>query len=48
MEGLRKTTRNLSQDSPSPGRNLNKGPPKYEAGVLTTRPGRLIIYSIII
>jgi hypothetical protein len=27
----------LSQDSWSPLRNLNPGPPEYEAGVLTTR-----------
>jgi hypothetical protein len=32
IEGLRKTTKNLSQDSWSPGRDLNTGPPKYEAG----------------
>jgi hypothetical protein len=37
MEGLRKTARNLSKDSPFLGRNLNPGPPEYEAGVLTTR-----------
>jgi hypothetical protein len=29
-------TKNLSQDSRSSGRDLNPGPPKYEAGVLTT------------
>jgi hypothetical protein len=38
LEGLRKTTKNLSQDSRSPGRDLDPGPPEYEAGVLTTRP----------
>jgi hypothetical protein len=27
----------LSQGSRSPGGDLNPGPPKYEAGVLTTR-----------
>jgi hypothetical protein len=32
--GLRKITNNLSQDSRSPGRDLNPGPTKYEAGVL--------------
>jgi hypothetical protein len=36
LEGLRKTTRNLSQDSRSPCQDLNPGPPEYEAGVLTT------------
>jgi hypothetical protein len=37
FNGLRKTTQNLTQDSRSPGRDLNLGPPKYEALVLTTR-----------
>jgi hypothetical protein len=36
-DGLRKTTKNLSQDRRSPGRDLNLGPPEYE-GVLTVRP----------
>jgi hypothetical protein len=44
LEGLRKTTKNLSQDSRSPGRDLNPGPPEYEAGVLTTRPRRLVVH----
>jgi hypothetical protein len=35
LEELRKTTRNLTQDSRSPYRDLNLGPPKYEAGVIT-------------
>jgi hypothetical protein len=35
-KGLRKTTKNPSQGSRSPGRYLNPGPPKYEAGLLTT------------
>jgi hypothetical protein len=38
LEGLKKTTKSLSQDTRSPSRNLNPGPPEYEAGVLTTRP----------
>jgi hypothetical protein len=38
LEGLRKTTATLSQDSWFPGPDLNPGPPEYEAGVLTTRP----------
>jgi hypothetical protein len=42
LEGLRKTTKNLSQVSRSPGRDLNPGPPEYEAGVLTTRPRRSV------
>jgi hypothetical protein len=35
LEGPRKTTRNVSQDTQSPGRNLNPGPPQNEAGFLT-------------
>jgi hypothetical protein len=42
LEGLRKRTGNLNQDSRSPGPDLNPGPPEYEAGVLTTRPQRLV------
>jgi hypothetical protein len=37
LEGLRDTTKILSQDSRSPHRYLNTGPSKYEAGELTTR-----------
>jgi hypothetical protein len=33
VEGLKKTTKYFSQDSQSPGRDLNPGPPKYVAGV---------------
>jgi hypothetical protein len=40
LEGLSKTTLNLSQGSRSPMRDLNPGPPEYEAGVLTTGPRR--------
>jgi hypothetical protein len=36
LEGLRKTKVNLSQDSRSPGRDLNPGPAEYKAGVLAT------------
>jgi hypothetical protein len=35
---MRKTEKNISQDSQSPDQDLNLGPPVYEAGVLTTRP----------
>jgi len=35
--GLEKTTKNLSQNSRSPGQDLNPGPFQYEAGVLSTR-----------
>jgi hypothetical protein len=38
LEGLRKITKYLSQDSRSPGRHLNRGPAEYEAAALTTRP----------
>jgi hypothetical protein len=34
--GMRKTTKNLNQDSRKPGlrfRDLNMGPPEYEAGI---------------
>jgi hypothetical protein len=40
--GLRKNTKNLSQDSRSPGRDLNPGFPEYEAGVLATRLRRSV------
>jgi hypothetical protein len=35
LEGLRKTTKYLSQDSQSLDRDLNPGPPTYEAGLTT-------------
>jgi hypothetical protein len=38
FKGLRKTATDLSEDYQSPGWDLNPGPPKYEAGVLTTGP----------
>jgi hypothetical protein len=40
VEGLRKATKNLSQNSPSPGQNINPEPPEHEAGVLTTESRR--------
>jgi archaellum component FlaC len=36
LKGLRKATKNLSQDSWSLSQDLNPGPPKYKAEVLTT------------
>jgi hypothetical protein len=36
--GLKKTTKNLNQNSRSPRRDINQAPPEYEAGMLTTRP----------
>jgi hypothetical protein len=41
--GARDNHENLSQDSRSPGRNLNPGSPGYETGVLPTRSQRLVI-----
>jgi hypothetical protein len=46
LEGMRKTTKNLSQDSRSPGRGLNPGLPEYEAGVLITRPQRSVTFRV--
>jgi hypothetical protein len=37
IPGLRKITKNLRQDSRSPGQDLNPGHPENEAGMLTTR-----------
>jgi hypothetical protein len=34
---LRETIMKYSQNSLLPGRDLGRGPPKYKAGVLTTR-----------
>jgi hypothetical protein len=43
LEVLSKNTKNLSQDSRSLDRYLKPVPPEYGAGVLTTRPQRLVI-----
>jgi hypothetical protein len=45
LEGLKKTTKTLSQDNRSLGRNLSLGFTEYEAGVLTTRPRRSVWHS---
>jgi hypothetical protein len=37
LEGLRKTTKILNQDTRSPVRRLRPGRPKYEAEMLTTQ-----------
>jgi hypothetical protein len=37
-EGTDENHKNISQKSRSPGRDLNPGPPEYEAGALTIRP----------
>jgi hypothetical protein len=41
QKGLSKTTKNISQDSRPPGRDLKLGPPKY-AGWVTTGPRRSV------
>jgi hypothetical protein len=38
LEELNKTTNTFSQGIRSPDREMNSGCPKYEAGVLATRP----------
>jgi hypothetical protein len=38
LEGLKKTMKGPSQDSQSPGQDLNPGPREYESGALTTGP----------
>jgi hypothetical protein len=43
LEELKKSTKVLSQDSRAPNRDLNPGPPKNEAGVLTTLQRRSVI-----
>jgi hypothetical protein len=40
LEGQRR--KNVSKDSQPPGRYLNSGPPDYEAGMLTSRPSRIL------
>jgi hypothetical protein len=40
--GTEKGHGDLSQDGGHPGRDLNPGPPVYEAGVLSTRPRRSV------
>jgi hypothetical protein len=37
LEGLRITTKKLSQDSRSSGQAMKPGPPKYDAGMLSAR-----------
>jgi hypothetical protein len=47
LEGLKKTTKSLSQDSRSLGRDLKPGPPEYEAQMLNTRPrSSVLLYDI--
>jgi hypothetical protein len=42
LEELSKTREILSQDSRSPSRGQNLGPPEYESGVLITQPRCLV------
>jgi hypothetical protein len=42
LEGLRKTAKNLSNNSWSLDRDLNPGPPEVEAGVLISGSRRLL------
>jgi hypothetical protein len=45
LEGLRETTKIVSQHSRCLGRDLNPGTHKYEAGVLTPQLQRLVSVS---
>jgi hypothetical protein len=44
MQILSKTTKNLSLGCLSLGRDLNPGPPEYEAEVLTSRPEQAMAF----
>jgi hypothetical protein len=46
FEGLRKTTKNLSQYSRSQGEDFNRGLPEYEAGELSTQPQSSVIPTL--
>jgi hypothetical protein len=43
---VRKTTKNLHEDSRYPGRDFKPGPPKYEARVLTSQRRHSVHYDI--
>jgi hypothetical protein len=43
LQGLKKTTNYLDQDSRSPGPGLNPKPSEYEAVVLNTLPRRSVL-----
>jgi hypothetical protein len=47
LEELKKTTKNLSQVSPSKDWDLNLEPPEYEAGVLTAQPQRSVTFAVV-
>jgi hypothetical protein len=42
VEGIEGAEENFSQNSQSPGRDPNAGPPEYKAGMLTTGARRSI------
>jgi hypothetical protein len=42
LEKLWNTTKTISQDNRSPGRDLKSGPPEYKAGLLTIRRRRSV------
>jgi hypothetical protein len=47
LEGLNKTTKDISQNSQSLGRHLNTQP-EYESGVLNTQPLRLVLEVVVV
>jgi hypothetical protein len=46
LEGLRKTTKNLSQDSIFPGRDSNQARPEYKSTELPLYQGRAIAQAV--
>jgi hypothetical protein len=46
--GAEKNKKKLNQHSRSPGRDLYPGSPEYEAGVLTTRPRRSVVFVVVV
>jgi hypothetical protein len=42
LEGLSKTTMDLSQDNQSPDEDMKPGPPEHEAGELSGSAGRSV------
>jgi hypothetical protein len=44
LEELRKTTKHLSRESLSPGRDLNPAPSEKEAGALSTRQPHSVFF----
>jgi hypothetical protein len=45
VEGLKTTTKHLSQDSRSPCQDFNPEPAEYEAGMLAAQPLCSVLYS---